>query len=132
MGPKLIALRMTYPEKRLFPSNELRQTRGQRSLARVADDGGFHRAPATFCNKNLDAYPARLQPGLDVRMHRYRVGLAVLEHFATVSSGGHKPEAPAKDAAGPSLALQACVHRYSRPQTALELPLAVVFRDSGG
>ena len=58
------------------------------------------------------------------------------EHFATVSSGGHKPEAPAKDDAGPSLALQACVyryrcrgpslalpacvHRYSRPQTALE------------
>ena len=43
-----------------------------------------------------------------------------LEHFATVSSGGHKPEAPAKEAAGPSLALQACVHRYSRPQTALD------------
>ena len=44
---------------------------------------------------------------------------------AGVLLAAHKPEARAKDAAGPSLALQACVQRSSQPQTALVL-LAVV------
>ena len=42
-----------------------------------------------------------------------------LAHFATMCSSGHKPEAQAKGPRIPSLALQACVHCYSQPQTAL-------------
>ena len=53
---------------------------------------------------------------------------ASLAHFAILCSRGRKPEARAKDAAGPSLALQACVYRCSASGLCLPLQMLRALR----
>jgi hypothetical protein len=51
-----------------------------------------------------------------VRLIRVAFASPILERIAVGCRGRHMPGAPAKDAAGSSLALRACGHRYGVSQ----------------
>src|SRR5437667_102640 len=60
-------------------------------------------------------------------MTRHVPGWRAPERIAHGHSGGHQPEAPARDVTAPSLALRVGVRRHARPQSALALA-ALPFR----